>query len=87
MLKYERNLIPTVSIITKDDKATSDKFLTRIFEFGQDLRTAGIPGLGYKKCAWQKRKIRRAASSACREEALRRRSHIFVTCVKNTVTT
>jgi hypothetical protein len=56
-MQSERNYIPIISIITKDNKATNDRFLTHIFEFGQELRTVGISKLGYKSFAWQNRKI------------------------------
>jgi hypothetical protein len=48
-MQSKRNCIPIVSIIAKDNKATYDRFLTHIFEFGDQLRTVGIPELGYKK--------------------------------------
>jgi hypothetical protein len=48
-MQSKRNCIPIVSIIAKDNKAAYDRFLTHIFEFGNELRTVGIPELGYKK--------------------------------------
>jgi hypothetical protein len=48
-MQSKRNCIPIVSIIDKDNTATYDRFLTHIFEFGNELRTVGIPELGYKK--------------------------------------
>jgi hypothetical protein len=49
MMQSERNYIPTVYIISNDNKVTHYKFLTHIFEFRQVLRTIGIPELGYRK--------------------------------------
>jgi hypothetical protein len=42
-IQSERNCIPIVSIIDKDNKATYDRFLTHRFEFGNQLITVGIP--------------------------------------------
>jgi hypothetical protein len=50
-MQSERNCIPSVSIIFKDNKAKYDRFLTHIFEFGNELRTVGIHELGYNSFA------------------------------------
>jgi hypothetical protein len=48
MIQSERNSFPINSLIAKYNKATYNKFLRHIFDFGQELRDVGIPELGWK---------------------------------------
>jgi hypothetical protein len=46
-MQSERNLFPITSL-AKDNKSTYNTFLRHIFYFGQELRDAGIPEIGWK---------------------------------------
>jgi hypothetical protein len=48
MIQFKRNSSPITSLIVKDNKATYNKFMHHMFDFGQELRAVYISELGWK---------------------------------------
>jgi hypothetical protein len=48
-IQLEKKRMPIVSLICKNKKATYEKFLLHIFEFGQMLHVERFPELVWKK--------------------------------------
>jgi hypothetical protein len=83
-MQSERNCIPIISIITKDNKATYDRLLTRIFEFGQELRTVGIPELGYRTfCVAEPQDMKSSQLCMSRGGAAKQIPHVCHVCQKH----